>query len=95
MAATLADLLEQVVEALGAGELIAPLLLERVEVRSPPSAFSPDAVEILDHLAHALEIRGRHVPSALFILHERLHRCARSEASRSWNFCSAVASEKS
>ena len=68
------DLLEQLVEALDAGEVLTPLLLERVEVGLVALGALPQhLVEVAHHLAHALEVVGRQVLERLLhALHERL-----------------------
>ncbi len=70
-----AELLEQLVEALDPGEILAPLLLERVEVGLVALGALPQhLVEVAHHLAHAPEVVGAHVLERLLhALHERLH----------------------
>src|SRR5439155_1658878 len=69
------DLVEQLVEALDAREVLPPLLLERVEVGLVAfRALAQHAVDVAQHLAHPLHVVGAHaVERLLHPLHERLH----------------------
>ena len=70
----LAHLLEELIQALDAGEALSPLVLERLEVGLVAlGAVAQHAVEVLDHLAHALHVLRAHVRQrVLHALHERL-----------------------
>ncbi len=66
LAGLLGDLLHELVEVLGAREVVAPLLLEGVEVRlAPLRAVLEHAVEVAHHLPHPLEVLGAHVAERL------------------------------
>ncbi len=69
------DLVEQLVEALDAREVLPPLLLEGVEVGLVAlRALAHHAVDVAEHLAHPLHVVGAHaVERLLHPLHERLH----------------------
>ena len=70
----LAHLLEELIQVLHAREVLAPLVLEGLKVRL--IAFGPvaeHAVQVLDHLAHALHVLRGHVRErVLHALHEGL-----------------------
>ncbi len=73
LAALLGDLLHQLVQVLRPREVVAPLLLEGVEVRlATLRAVLEHAVEIAQHLPHPLEVLGAHVAERL--LHVRQER---------------------
>jgi hypothetical protein len=70
----LPELLEELVEAFHAGEILAPLVLEGLEVRlAPLRPLAQHLVEVAEHLAHPRHVLGAHVLEPLLhALHEGL-----------------------